>query len=651
MFKNMKIGMRLGLGFGLVLTLLAATSLTSYNALNTASSGFTDYRGLARNTNNAGRVQANLLSVRMAALNYINTSNKDSLQIQKERFEKLTGLMESAISEAVSKEQVNTFKAIDEHLKVYARTFDNIVEKIERRHFLVKESLDVIGPQMERNLSDILVSARDDGDMDAAYDASRAVRNLLLARLYVTKFLDTNASSAAARVDREYKEFKTNLITLSKGLENPERRVLMSKILDVSEQYLNSFHDLVNTITERNTLKTSKLDPAGQQSAKLAEDLKLAIKGEQDILGPLLQASNERSIFFVIGMSLLAVLLGILITFLITRVITNPIREAVEVANALAKGDLTKEINIKSTDETGQLLLSMKNMIIKLSSIINQVRGSSDNLSSAAEEVSATAQSMSKAANEQASSVEQTSASMEEMTASISQNTDNAKVTDGMAMQAATEAKEGGNAVEQTVDAMKQIAAKICIIDEIAYQTNLLALNAAIEAARAGEHGKGFAVVAAEVRKLAERSQVAAQEIGEVATSSVTLAEKAGELLGEIVPSINKTSDLVQEISAASEEQSAGVGQINSAMMQLNHITQQNASSSEELSATSEEMSIQAQQLQAVMGFFTIEHSKPGKDIEMNSPKIESQPNNDIGTLTAHMPMTASLDESEFVKF
>ncbi|MDO8208613.1 MAG: methyl-accepting chemotaxis protein [Gallionella sp.] len=314
---------------------------------------------------------------------------------------------------------------------------------------------------------------------------------------------------------------------------------------------------------------------------------------------------NARNFMFAIGA--FALLFAAAIAFWVTRSITRPLNEAVGVANQLADGDLTARIDVTSTDETGQLLLAMQNMVGKLSSIIGEVRGAADALSSASEEVSATAQSMSQATSEQAASVEETSASVEQMSASINQNTENAKVTDGMASQAAKQAVEGGEAVMQTVTAMKQIAGKIGIIDDIAYQTNLLALNAAIEAARAGEHGKGFAVVAAEVRKLAERSQVAAQEIGELAGGSVEKAESAGKLLGEIVPVISKTSDLVQEIAAASEEQSAGVGQVNTAMNQLNQITQQNASSSEELAATAEEMSGQAAQLQNLMAFFKVE--------------------------------------------
>jgi len=284
----------------------------------------------------------------------------------------------------------------------------------------------------------------------------------------------------------------------------------------------------------------------------------------------------------------------------------DSINDVVRVMGAMATGDLTQTITRSYTGSFAEMKDYVNETVSKLSLVVTEVNGGAEALAGASEEVSATAQSLSQAASEQAAGVEETSASMEQMTASISQNTENAKVTDGMATKAASEASEGGEAVKATVVAMKQIAQKIGIIDDIAYQTNLLALNAAIEAARAGEHGKGFAVVAAEVRKLAERSQVAAEEIANVASSSVELAEKAGRLLDTIVPNIRKTSDLVQEITAASEEQSSGVGQINAAIVQLSQTTQQNASSSEELAATSEEMSSQAEQLQQTMSFFKL---------------------------------------------
>lgn len=282
------------------------------------------------------------------------------------------------------------------------------------------------------------------------------------------------------------------------------------------------------------------------------------------------------------------------------------IEDVGRVFSGMAEGDLTQRITRDADGIFGQVKQDANTSSDKLASIIEEVRAAADALTGAAGQVSATAQSLSQSASEQASSVEETTASIDLMSASITQNSDNARVTDGMATKASKEAGDGGQAVTQTVAAMKQIAQKISIVDDIAYQTNLLALNAAIEAARAGEHGKGFAVVAAEVRKLAERSQEAAKEIGDLAGNSVSTAERAGKLLDEIVPSIQKTSELVQEIAAASQEQSQSVTQIGGAMGQLSKATQQNASASEQLAATSEELSGQAEQLQQSVAFFNL---------------------------------------------
>lgn len=338
--------------------------------------------------------------------------------------------------------------------------------------------------------------------------------------------------------------------------------------------------------------------------------------------------------------------------------VNTPVQELREVLGAMENGDLTLSMKKNYEGTWNELKSAVNNMLSKLSQVVTDVNAGAQALASASEQVSATAQSLSQAASEQAAGVEETSASIEEMTSSIAQNTENAKVTEGMASKAAKDAADGGESVNATVTAMKQIAKKIGIIDDIAAQTNLLALNAAIEAARAGEHGKGFAVVAAEVRKLAERSQVAAQEIGEVASSSVELAEKAGKLLEQMVPTIRKTSDLVQEIAAASNEQSSGVGQINAAVGQLNQTTQQNASSSEELAATSEEMSSQAEQLQQTMSFFKLNGTTQGKNPAFSGRKnnasakaVNTRGNGIKAGSNQSLNASGDIDESQFTKF
>jgi methyl-accepting chemotaxis protein len=355
--------------------------------------------------------------------------------------------------------------------------------------------------------------------------------------------------------------------------------------------------------------KVNALDNAGPKFKHLDGTIVRLIE-IQDEVGMALNKEADTDYAFtrnvVIVATVVATVFGAALALILTALIAKPLAEVTAVANRLADGDLTIDIEARGKDEIGQLTVAFRNMTGKLREVVADVRAVSDNVASGAQELSSGAQQISQGATEQAASIEETSSSMEEMSANIRQNSDNAQQTEKIAQKSATDARESGQAVSETVSAMKEIASKISIIEEIARQTNLLALNAAIEAARAGEHGKGFAVVASEVRKLAERSQTAAGEISHLSASSVQIAEKAGEMLAKLVPDIQKTSELVQEITAASAEQNSGADQINQALQQLDQVIQQNASGAEELASTSEELSTQSEQLQKAITFFKI---------------------------------------------
>lgn len=286
----------------------------------------------------------------------------------------------------------------------------------------------------------------------------------------------------------------------------------------------------------------------------------------------------------------------------------NNLNDSVEVANLVSRGKLySAQQAAKTKLKDGQLDNALKNMIKKLTEIVQDITKGAEEISFGSYEISKSSQVVAGGATEQASSLEEISSSVEQMVSNINQNADNSAQAEQMTKGAAEKMKVVREATQTAFQSIRDITEKIEIISEISDQTNLLAINAAVEAARAGEHGKGFAVVANEVRKLAERSQSAAVEIIELSKNTIKEAENSGHLLDELAPDVQKSFNLVREISSSSAEQRSGAEQINVALAQLNQVTQQNASSSEELASASTNFNNQSAKLKETVSFFKLD--------------------------------------------
>jgi methyl-accepting chemotaxis protein len=323
---------------------------------------------------------------------------------------------------------------------------------------------------------------------------------------------------------------------------------------------------------------------------------------------------------FVILYLLLSVGVGLLLAMWVARIVARPLNEAISVAQRVASGDLTADIEVGSRDETGMVMSSLRDMNQSLAHVVGQVRSSTDAIATASAQIASGNMDLSARTEGQASSLEETASAMEALTATVRQNADNARLANQLAQSASSVAADGGKVVGDVITTMeaingasRKIVDIISVIDGIAFQTNILALNAAVEAARAGEQGRGFAVVASEVRSLAQRSATAAKEIKHLIEDSVrqmdsgtVLVQRAGNTMEQIVDSVRHVSDVVGEISASSVEQRSGIEEINKAIVQIDETTQRNAALVEEAAAAAGALQEQAAQLATVVARFRL---------------------------------------------
>ncbi|MEF3698281.1 methyl-accepting chemotaxis protein [Desulfolutivibrio sp.] len=652
MFANLRIAVKLGIGFGLLLLFTAVVASVGWFSLGAIADRASKMEGV--NT-----IVSETLQARMDVLYFMDAKDASRVEQFKKRVE--TIITQAATLKASFKNIANREKmdAITAAIKSYDEGFGKYIEAERSRDATVKEMVAAAAglQQTAETLTKRASAETSQGAGDAGSSGAKIAgitQNFLLSRIEVLYYLwrgdkarTDNAKASLDAVIGTGREMASVSIAA-------EEKALLADIVVKAEAYKSRIDDVVK---------------AGDTQAALVKDMAVMAGNVSNQAEGALAAQKEsmatdsrQATITSLSVSAVAVLVGVLFAFFITRAIRNGVNRAFRVAEAVAAGNTEEDVVAASTDEIGQLLGAMgrmieaertasriasnladgdltvevaprsdkdemfrsfREMVEKLREVVSEVQAGAENVASGSEQMSASSESLSQGSTEQAAAVEESSAAMEEMASSISQNADNAKQTEAIAVKAARDAEESGLAVNQAVAAMKVIAGKISIIEEIARQTDLLALNAAVEAARAGEHGKGFAVVASEVRKLAERSQGAASEITELSRSSTDIAARAGELLGKLVPDIQKTADLIQEINAASQEQSSGAGQVNKALQQLDQVIQQNAAASEELASTAEQLSAQAEQLQATIAFFDIGQREIRRPVAL--PQAQSQ--------------------------
>ncbi len=603
--STFKIGMKIGGGFAVVLSLLVASSGVGIYGLLTADAEFAEYRATARGTNALGRVQANLLETRMAAKDFIIRGDEQSIERVRDRASVTLALAREAEQFAQTDDERSALNEIAESMESYEAKFEEVVALQVERNRVVLGELNVIGPQMRKDLQTIMESAHADGDSEAAFYAGDAMTKLMLARLYVQRYLITNDEKSFGRVQEELAAFRTAGKVLLDSLKNRERRALAQKVDADVRTYSAAFESVHASITQRNAVIRDELDQIGPRIATLSEGMKLKYKEVQDTLGPKLTADFKTMEWTMGVAAVLAILLGVIAAWVVSRSISGPVASMTAAMRKLADGETS--IKVPATqhkDEVGEMAAAVQvfkdnrieadtlasqqkaeqeareirarrldeltqgfdrtisEILSGVSSASDQMRITAEDMSKTADQTTREAQVVASASGQASQNVQTVAAASEELAGSIGEIGRQVTTSAEIARSAVQESEVARTQIQGLVAQAEKIGEVVNLINEIADKTNLLALNATIESARAGEAGKGFAVVAAEVKELAHQTSIATQQITDQMAEVQEASNGAAKVIDGIGKVIGEMNDISSSIAAAVEQQSAATKEI-----------------------------------------------------------------------------------------